>query len=148
MPRKDCPQHTYEEVPLSPARQAQAIADARPRKAPTEDDVLRELAVIGFSCITDYVIDGQGAVTLSPKAPLYAMRAVQSIKRQTRYTGDGEPIITTEITLWNKLTALRTIAQKLGMLVERHGDSDGKPLGSTAATILAEALQRAYSPRA
>lgn len=118
-PTKDRPRAGYEEVPLSSARQALAVAQSRPSREMTRQDILRELAVIGLSNITHYVIDEAGQVGVAAGAPAYAMRAVESIKRRVRIDAEGAMTVTTELTLWNKLTALRTAAQHLGMLNEK-----------------------------
>lgn len=106
------------EVPMSLARQAQAIAQSRPRQALTKQEILQELAIVGLSNILHYAIDDLGNVALTADAPPYAMRAVSSIKKRIRHDESGTTI-TTEITLWSKLSALRMAAQHLGMLTEK-----------------------------
>lgn len=128
-PRLPKAARTYEERPLSPARQAHALLEARPRKPLTRDEVLRETAALALSDISHYQIDDHGEVQLAPKAPPYAMRAVSSIKKTVRFTAEGLPMVTTEITLWNKPAALRLGAQLLKMLApEQRDGAQAKPM--------------------
>ena len=108
-----------EEIPLSPVRQAQAMAQSRPRLPLTKQVILQELAIVGLSDITHYAIDALGNVALTEGAPQWAMRAVSSIKKRIHYDKEGNATISTELTLWGKLGALRMAAQHLGMLTEK-----------------------------
>jgi phage terminase small subunit len=91
----------------------------------TADNVLRELAALGFSDLRHYVIDDNGHVSLAAGAPDIAMRAVSSIKRKVRSVPGREGVedIETEIKLWPKNSALELIAKHLGMLIEKREHS-------------------------
>lgn len=109
---------------LEKTRVADAIATAQQeriqRTEVSADNVIRELAVLGFSDIRHYVIDDQGHVSLVPRAPDEAMRAVSSLKRKVRQTTDKDGKTTTEyeteLRLWNKPDALKMLGQHTGAL--------------------------------
>jgi phage terminase small subunit len=90
----------------------------------TQDRVLEELAVIGFSSVWDYEIDKNGDVTLKAGVRPEAIRAVSSIKRKMRTIPreDGDDIIEveTEIRLWDKPGTLKMCGQHLGMFQEKE----------------------------
>lgn len=111
---------------------AAARADRSRRTAVEADQVLRELAVVGFSNVDHYQVDGRGRLALPDGADLSLLRAVSSVKRKVRRilgADDTERIeeIETEIRLWPKVEALRLLAQHLGMLKEQveHTGKDG-----------------------
>lgn len=112
---------------------ATAVAERSERTKITSDDVLRELARIGFSDAWNYRQVG-GSLELAPDAPEDATRAVASVKHKTRTIPqkDGEPIVehTVEFRLWDKNTALANLGKHLGMFVDRHEvtGKDGEPL--------------------
>lgn len=83
------------------------------------DAVLRDLATLCHSRVTDYVIDDEGNVTLSADAPPDAMRAVSSVKRRTLRRGKDLVEVVTELRLWSKPDAIRLALQHLGMLTNR-----------------------------
>lgn len=85
----------------------------------TSDRTLHEIAIIAFSDITDFTVEGAGKVSTRPGVPSYATRAIKSIEWSTTEREDekGNPVITykTKIALWPKDVALRMLAvyQKL-----------------------------------
>lgn len=102
----------------------QGMAERAERTAITQDRVLEELAVVGFSNVWDYQIDEDGNVALDPAARPESIRAVASIKRKRRTIPreDGDDIIEveTEIRLWDKPGVLRLAGQHLGMFTEKR----------------------------
>jgi phage terminase small subunit len=109
------------EVSAAVAAGMQARAE---RTAITQDRVLEELAVVGFSSVWDYQIDEDGNVTLDAAARPESIRAVASIKRKRRTIprDDGDDIVEveTEIRLWDKPGVLRLAGQHLGMFTEKR----------------------------
>jgi phage terminase small subunit len=103
---------------LSEAMQARAQ-----RTEITQDRVLLELAVLGFSDLRHYVIDDNGQVTLTENAPDEAMRAISTIKRKTRTFTDRDGNTTTdrdvELRFWSKPDALKMLGQHLNMFREK-----------------------------
>ena len=86
----------------------------------TADRVLEELAVIAFSDIRDFALDGDGPLSVAPGAPASATRAVAAWQRQRVVQPDGATTTATKIRLWDKVAALRMLMQHLGLLVEHH----------------------------
>lgn len=90
----------------------------------TAADVRKELAVIAFSTVKDFVANAEGELTLAPGVPESAWRAVSRIKYTTRLIPrkDQAPLIerTAELSLWNKNEALVTLGRCLSMFVDRH----------------------------
>lgn len=80
--------------------------------------VARELAAIGFSDITDYQITDNGHVGLHKGKPKSATRAVSSIRRKVRVIRQDQDIcleeVETEIKLWDKVSALKKLAERTG----------------------------------
>lgn len=85
----------------------------------TQDRVMREIAVIAFSNISNYVIDDEGFVTLREGASPEAIKAVSSIERSVTTNGEGDRVITTKLKLWNKNDSLNLAGKHLGMFIER-----------------------------
>ena len=81
----------------------------------TQDRVLTELAVLGFSDLRHYVLTDRGNVQLAEGAPSAAMRAVSSIKRKTKVVNEITTEYEVEIKLWDKPAALKMAGQHLGM---------------------------------
>jgi phage terminase small subunit len=102
-----------------------AVAKAKQARATrlgiTADQVLRELARIGFSNVDHYRIDDSGRVVLADDAPDGATCALSSVKEKTRTVDTGETTVTTrevEYKLWDKVSALYKIGQHIGMFGE------------------------------
>ena len=94
----------------------------------TQDQVLTELALIGFVNAGDYFDWGPDGVTLKDKASLTPAQhaAVAEVSEtKTQYGG------TIRLKLHDKRAALVDIGKHLGMFVERIGDPDGQPLKFT-----------------
>lgn len=87
------------------------------------DRVLRELARLATSNITHYEVDEKGKLRLAPGAPAEAMRAISSVKMETRtIEREGFPVILErkiEFKLWDKNAALSTITKCLGMQTDK-----------------------------
>lgn len=97
---------------------SKAMAERSARTEITQDMVLRELALIGFSRATDYVqIKQNGVVKLTPTAVLSEdqQAAIASIK-------DGKYGV--ELKLHDKLGALHLLGQHLGMFSGKLSDAE------------------------
>ncbi len=126
---------------------AEAQAERSRRTEITADNVLRELARIGFSDVMKhYALDESGRVVLTEEAPEGASAAVASMKRKVRtFTtkdGDSEETVETEYKVWDKNTALVNIGKHLGMFVDRHEitGKDGQPLIKTFLNVDTDAV--------
>lgn len=116
---------------------AAAVASAQQKRSDRTgvkaDQVLAELAVIGFSSVEHYTTDDEGRLVLAEGAPASAMRAVSSVKLKTRTIrprdgGDPETVREVEFRLWDKNTALANLGKHLGMFVDAgRGDGDDAP---------------------
>jgi hypothetical protein len=125
--------------------QEEAGMEARTHPA----DVLRELAILAFSTLDDYEIDAYGNVSPAEDAPPYVMRAVQSIKRRriVSYDVDGEERIEykTDLTLWDKVKALRMLGEHMGMWLKRLQIEESGEVKAALASmqgIMQQALKR------
>lgn len=102
----------------------------------TQDQVLDELALLAFSSVTNYVLDGAGNVVIAEGAPAGAERAIQSIKRRVIRSGRGDDTKTEqeviEIKLWDKVAPLMRAGRHLDVhgFADRveHTGKDGTPL--------------------
>lgn len=118
---------TAQEVLLKP-HIAEAVEKAKStrlaRVTMTQDQVLDELALLAFSSVTNYVLDGSGNVVLAEGAPAGAERAIQSVKRRIIRAGRGDDAKTEqeiiEIKLWDKVAPL----MRAGRHLDVHGFSD------------------------
>ena len=107
-------------TPLVAAAIAQKMGERMDRTMITQDRVLNELAIIGFSSLDQYDIDPvTEGVDVVPGAAEHAVRAVSSIKRTVTKDENGTETRHTEIKLWDKLSALTMMAKHLGMLDPR-----------------------------
>ncbi len=102
-----------------------AIAEKRAEIAAkaglTAEEIMREIAILVRSNVTDYRVGKNGVLRLRDGAQPGAERAVSSIQitpggRVTR----GK---THTIRMWDKMAALKLAAQYLGMITERHEHS-------------------------
>ena len=87
------------------------------------DDVLRELAHIGFSNVTNYQLDDSG-VTLAEGASQDAMKAVAGIKRRSFIDRQGCHHVEVEFKLWDKVKALEDLGKHLGLFQEQVGPQE------------------------
>jgi phage terminase small subunit len=100
----------------SVARAIQSVMSQRSHRTQlSADDVLRELAVVGRSSVSDFVVDASGRLTTAPGVPPEAIRAVSGVKRRVRTVGRAT-VVEVEFRLWDKPAALSMMARHLGML--------------------------------
>jgi phage terminase small subunit len=85
----------------------------------TQDQVIRELAILAFSSIENYELRDE-LLRLVDGAPSTAMRAISSVTVEHIPQQDGEDRIKVKYTLWSKPEALKLLAQHLGMLIDKH----------------------------
>jgi phage terminase small subunit len=83
------------------------------------EEVIREVARLAFSDVTNYILTDDGRVELAEGAPADAMRAVQSIKREVFVGEDGDSRTKVELKLWDKPAALRLGGMHLGLWDEK-----------------------------
>lgn len=107
------------------SRAIQAAKEDRTQRTQiASEQVLHELAVLGFSDIRHYALDQHYNLTLREGAPEPAMRAVSSVKHRVYeqyHEGDLVGVKhDVEYRLWDKNAALTNLAKHLGLLVERH----------------------------
>jgi phage terminase small subunit len=90
----------------------------------TQDRVLQELAILGFSDVSQYTLDERYHLTPVEGTPASAMRAVASVKHKVReHYREGDLVGVdhdVEYRLWDKNVALTSLAKHLGLLIERH----------------------------
>lgn len=131
------------------ARAIEAGMKARAeRTGVTAAKVLTELALIGFSDVTNYRVNRRtGELELNPGAPPEAIRAVSSVKHKVRTTttkdGATETTHDVEIRLWDKNTALANAGRHLGMFLDRVQHSADAEL----AALLKARRERARASR-
>lgn len=118
---------------LTNARIARAVASRQDERAKdvgiTQARVLRELALLAFSDVGNYVIDPEvGTVRLADGAPKGARRAISSIKRRTRTDADGGVTREVEIKLWDKPGPLKLAGQHVGLFSDRDDDEVVPPV--------------------
>lgn len=125
-------------------RIAELQAELLSRVQVSQDDILRELMILGYSDVRHYEVDEHGHLTLAEGAPDVAWRAVSSVKH--RITSNGE-YTTREIEykLWNKNNALELLGRHKGTFpnrTEHTGPGGGKiPLEFTFEIAKAGAQQ-------
>lgn len=86
----------------------------------TQDQVLRELALIGMSNVENFHINDEGYLELREGARSEEMRVIKKLKRTIKYDKEGHKITETEIEFWDKVAALRLAGKHLGMFVNQH----------------------------
>jgi phage terminase small subunit len=90
----------------------------------TQDRILQELAIIGFSNLEHYTVDPEtGFVEAISGMPEHVMRAISSVKFIVTIDEDGKETRRTEIKLWDKVAALHLAGKHLGMFVEKVSGS-------------------------
>ena len=120
-------------------RIAELRAKREERTKVTQDRVVKELALLGFSDLKDYItIDNlTGAIQAKgfEEMPGETSRALQSIKEDRVIKEDADGSKTTvydkvSFKTHDKIRALEILARHLGMLVERHEvtGEDGGPV--------------------
>ena len=99
---------------------AQKMNERRHRTMITQDRVLNELAVIGFSDVGHYDLDpATESIALKEGVPEQALRAVSRFKATAKTEDDGTVVGTTGLSLWNKPKALGLMMKHLGMFDAR-----------------------------
>jgi len=117
--------HALMKKPEVMARIIELMDKRSVRTEVTSDQVVAELALLGFSDIGDYETSNDGKLSMAGGAEEKKRRAVSSLKTTRRVGGDGAEV-TTEIKLWSKPEALKLLAINLGMLIDRkHHTGDG-----------------------
>lgn len=80
------------------------------------DKVLKELGLLAFSDVDNYMIDeATGKLTAAPGAPLGVMRAVSAVKYRTVTDEEGRVERTVEFRLWDKPGTLKLAGRHLGL---------------------------------
>lgn len=92
---------------------AQAMAERITRVEVKADDVVRELARIGFSDLAGMFKGGE--LLKLEEAPEDMRRAVSSIEVVTRKAGHGAVERVTKIRAWDKVNALTSLGRHLGL---------------------------------
>lgn len=138
--------HSFSKNPKFAAYIAGQMQEREDRTQVTQARVLHELSILGFSSVYDYKVDESGNLVLADGVPEYMWRAISSMKVKQIFDPRTHKEIGrhTEYRLWSKTEAQRMLATYLGMLVERVGDPNGKPLLPLAAVreILQGVAQR------
>jgi hypothetical protein len=93
----------------------------------TQERVLEEMSIIGFSDLRHYALDANGYLQLADGAPDNAYRAVKKFKRKLRLIAgrdDAPPIteIDVEFELWSKESALGYLGNYLKLFKENRAD--------------------------
>lgn len=87
----------------------------------TADQVIKELAKVGFSNIQDYITDSNLISDLS-KTDKGKAAAVASVKKSvTRFDGGEKEVV--EFKLWNKVDALEKLGRHLGIFEKDNEQS-------------------------
>ena len=120
-------------------RLAELKALREERTKVTQDRVVKELALIGFSDLQNYISIDELTGVITAKGfdamPPEESRALKSIKedRAIKEDADGKGVTVYDkvsFTMHDKIRALEILARHLGMLVERHEvtGEDGGPV--------------------
>lgn len=127
------PPQSPEPPPAPPLLPSEKAPPATPRDTTVEvgqTTVLDELSLIGFSDAKDFLhVTPEGRVVIRSldELPPGASRVISELKGKQWYTGRGKDkrlVSEFSLKLHNKIAALTTIAQHLGMLVQKHVHSD------------------------
>jgi phage terminase small subunit len=117
--------------PLVAAAIAQKMREREDRTKVTQDRVLNELAIIGFSDVSHYKADPvTGVITVKDGVPQQAMRAISKVKNKVNTVDDGVVVSTTretDLKLWNKIKALSDLAKSVGLFDRRPQDEPEPP---------------------
>jgi len=92
-----------------------ALAKRQKRVTVTQDDVIRELRMIAFSDMDDYVEWGPDGVTLKPKEERGTGRLISEVKETVTKGGSRQ-----HLKLHSKTKALEMLGKHLGMYTDRH----------------------------
>lgn len=119
--------------PLVSQRIATAMAQRETRVKMTQDQVLHEMSLLSNSRVDWFVVDDDGQVLCTDKAPEGAIGAIKSIKRKITIrtepkTNVSIKTIDVEITLWDKPAPLKLMGRHVGLFpdkVELTGPNGG-----------------------
>jgi len=113
---------------LKHAEVAGAISTAKEQDARevklTRKRVLQELKALAMSCITDYVVDDLGNVTLAPGAHPNAMAAISSIERTTKVDEEGNRTYNVKLKFWDKPGTLKLAGQHVDLFKDRPQENE------------------------
>ena len=116
--------------PLVTAVIAQKMNERQDRTKVTQDRVLNELAIIGFSDVSHYDVDQDtGVLTVKDGVPQQAIRAISKVKNKVKTVDDGVVVRTTretDVKLWSKTKALADLAKYVG-LFDAHPPDEPEP---------------------
>lgn len=108
---------------LNNVRIAAAIETAKAQRATrvgvTQESVLTEMSLLANSSIEHYFVDELGNLKATPDAPAGAMRAVQSVKKTTRFDKEGNLTIVVEFKLWDKPGPLKLMGRHTGLFPDK-----------------------------
>lgn len=79
------------------------------------EKVLKELGLLAFSDIDNYMMDETGKLVAAPSAPPGVMRAVSSVKYRTVTDDEGNVERTVEFKLWDKPGTLKLAGRHVGL---------------------------------
>ena len=85
------------------------------------EHVIGELVNVGFSRI-GRLYDGRGNLQHPQKLPDHVEATIASVKtlKTNVVSGDGHQEETREVKLWDKMSALNTLAKHFGLVTDKH----------------------------
>ena len=111
-----------------------AMKEREDRVIVTQDMVLKELKLIAFSDMADFVrIDESGMIQANPldTLPKHASRIIRKVKekRVIKSTPEGDQVLdaTYEFELYDKIKSLELIGRHLGMFLDKIPEGDDPP---------------------
>lgn len=93
---------------------AEGKAERAKRLHLSQDEVLREAAILATSDVRHYCVGDDGRLALAEGAPEHAWRAVSSVKYRTIKDKDGATRHEIEYRLWDKPAAITLVGKHLG----------------------------------
>jgi phage terminase small subunit len=88
------------------------------------DKVLKELGLLAFSDVDNYMIDETtGRLIAAPGAPPGVMRAVSAVKYRTVTDGEGRVERTVEFRLWDKPVTLKLAGRHVGLFPSKDQEA-------------------------
>jgi phage terminase small subunit len=131
----------------------QAIDERSERVKMTQDDVLRELAILAMSDVSNYVyVDGDGVIYARDfrTIPKAATRAIKKIKQTVvtmlestdEETGEKKSILKTktELEFYDKIRANELMGKHLGMFQDKTPDAGASKNESKVDELFADVL--------
>lgn len=109
-----------------------------------QDNILRELVLLGFSDVQHFTVSDQGKLELAEGAPDHAWRSVASVKHRIT-SGEDFTVREVEYRLWNKNNALELLGKHIGLFPNKHEHTgkNGTPISFTL-NLGAAALARLH----